>query len=265
MTRPTLDSMSPVTVITTTRQGGDLTSTSGNPELEPFESTNIDLSLEWYYDEASYVSVGYFSKDVENFIINTQENKTFTLADGSTLTDPSTGSDTGAADSSDAIATFTNTLPSNGESAKVDGIELAIQHTFDNGFGAMANATFADSNAELDPYDISQTFALTGLSDSLNLVAFYEEGPLQVRVAWNWRDEFVQSLTQNAGNGPTIVEDYAQLDISGSYDLNESLSVFFEGINLTEEYVHKRGRFDNHLLLIEDSGRRFAFGVRGSL
>ncbi len=265
MTRPTLDSMSPVTVITTTRQGGDLTSTSGNPELEPFESTNIDLSLEWYYDEASYVSVGYFSKDVENFIINTQENKTFTLADGSTLTDPSTGSDTGAADSSDAIATFTNTLPSNGESAKVDGIEVAIQHTFDNGFGAMANATFADSNAELDPYDISQTFALTGLSDSLNLVAFYEEGPLQVRVAWNWRDEFVQSLTQNAGNGPTIVEDYAQLDISGSYDLSESLSVFFEGINLTEEYVHKRGRFDNHLLLVEDSGRRFAFGVRGSL
>jgi len=265
MTRPTLDSMSPVTVITTTRQGGDLTSTSGNPELEPFESTNIDVSFEWYYDEASYVSAGYFSKDVENFIINTQESKTFTLANGSTLTDPSTGSDTGAADANDNVATFTNTLPSNGESAKVTGIEIAAQHTFDNGFGAMANATFTDSNAELDPYDITQTFALTGLSDSLNLVGFYENGPIQIRVAWNWRDEFVQSLTQNAGNGPTIVEDYSQLDISGSYDLNENISVFFEGINLTEEYVHKRGRFDNQLLLIEDSGRRFAFGIRGSL
>lgn len=265
MTRPTLDSMSPVTVITTTRQGGDLTSTSGNPELEPFESTNIDLSFEWYYDEASYVSVGYFSKDVDNFIINSQEAKTFTLADGSTLTDPSTGSNTGAADANDSVATFTNTLPSNGESATVNGFELAAQHTFDNGFGAMANATFTDSNAELDPYDISQTFALTGLSDSLNLVGFYESGPIQIRVAWNWRDEFVQSLTQVNGNGPTIVEDYSQLDISGSYDVTENISVFFEGINLTEEYVHKRGRFDNHLLLIEDSGRRFAFGVRGNI
>lgn len=265
MTRPTLESMSPVTVITTTRQGGDLTSTSGNPELEPFESTNLDLSVEWYYEEASYVSVGYFSKDVDNFIVNSQQARTFTLPGGDTLTDPSTGSNTSAPDSNDSVATFTNTLPNNGQSAKVTGVELALQHSFDNGFGTMANATFTSSNADLDPFNISQTFALTGLSDSLNLVGFYEQGPIQIRLAWNWRDEFVQSLTQNAGNGPTIVEDYAQLDISGSYDLNDNISIFFEGINLTEEYVHKRGRFANQLLLIEDSGRRFAFGVRGSL
>jgi hypothetical protein len=42
------------------------------------------------------------------------------------------------------------------------------------------------------------------------------------------------------------------------------MTLFIEGINLTEEYVHKRGRFSNQLLLIEDSGRRFAFGIRGN-
>ena len=105
---------------------------------------------------------------------------------------------------------------------------------------------------------------MTGLSDSLNLVAFYEKGPFQTRLAWNWRDAFVQSLTQVQGDGPTIVEEYHQLDISGSYDITENMSVFFEGINLTEEFVHKRGRFSNHLLLAEDSGRRWAFGIRGS-
>ena len=31
-------------------------------------SNNIDLSFEWYYDDGSYFSVGYFDKDVENFI-----------------------------------------------------------------------------------------------------------------------------------------------------------------------------------------------------
>ncbi len=35
ITRPTLDSLSPVTVIGTTRQGGNLTSSSGNAELKP--------------------------------------------------------------------------------------------------------------------------------------------------------------------------------------------------------------------------------------
>jgi len=264
VTRPTLDSMSPVTVIGTTRQGGNLTSSSGNPELNPFTSNNIDLSLEWYYDDASYMSAGYFRKNVANFIVNSQESLTFDLADGGLLTDPSTGSDVDNPDADDSIAVFTNTLPNNSETAIVDGWEIAVQHTFDSGFGLMANATLVDSNAELDPSDITQVFALTGLSDSFNLVAFYEDGPLQARIAWNWRDSFVQSLTQSNGDGVTIVEDYAQLDMSGSYDLTETMSVFFEGINLTEEYVHKRGRFANQLLLIEDSGRRFAFGIRGS-
>ena len=77
ITRPTLDSMSPVTVIETTRQGGNLTSSSGNPALEPFTSDNLDLSLEWYYADASYLSAGYFRKNVANFIINTTEDLTF--------------------------------------------------------------------------------------------------------------------------------------------------------------------------------------------
>ncbi|MDC0603014.1 TonB-dependent receptor [Aliiglaciecola sp.] len=254
LTRPTLESMSPAINITTTRQGGDLRSFSGNPMLSPFTSDNFDLSAEWYYGEASYASFGYFKKEVSNFIVNGQSQITFDLSGGSVVQDPSRGVD----------AVFTNTLPSNGENASVDGFEMAWQHTFENGFGFIANATFADSNAELDPTDVNQVFALTGLSDSLNAVIFYESGPFQTRLAWNWRDEFVQSLTQTAGDGPTIVEDYQQLDLSGSYDINDNLTIFFEGINLTEEYVHKRGRFDNHLLLVEDSGRRWSLGVRGS-
>ena len=264
ITRPTLNSMSPVTVITTTRQGGDLTSTSGNPALEPFKSDNLDLSLEYYYDEASYASIGYFRKLVSNFIVNSQEDKTFELVDGSLLTDPSTGANTSAPDAGDEVAVFTNTLPNNGEDATVDGFELAIQHTFDNGFGVLANGTIVDSDAELDPFDINQVFALTGLSDSYNLVAFYETDDYQIRLAYNWRDEFVQSLTQGQGDGPTIVESYQQLDISGSYSVTDNVEIFFEGINLTEEFVHKRGRFSNHLLLVEDSGRRWALGVRGN-
>lgn len=62
----------------------------------------------------------------------------------------------------------------------------------------------------------------------------------------------------------TIVEEYYQVDASASYDFTENLTVFIEGINLTEEFIHKRGRFSNQLLLVEDSGRRIAFGIRGT-
>lgn len=265
LTRPTLRDMAPVTVVGTTRQGGNLTSSSGNPELLPFESDNIDLSLEYYYSDISYASIGYFRKDVNNFIVSGTEDLTFTLADGSQLRDPSTGINVDAADAADGVAVFTNTLPSNGEAAVVDGIELTIQHEFgDSGFGVIANATFVDTDNDFNPADISQKFAVTGLSDSLNLVGYFERGPFQARLAYNQRDEFLQSLTQLNGDGVQFVDEYSQWDLSASYDISDRLTVFFEGLNLTEEVVTKRGRFTNHFLLAEDSGRRLAFGLRGN-
>jgi len=253
LSRPTLSSLRPITSLNTTRQG-NLQSSSGNANLVPFSSDNLDLSLEWYYGDASYVSAGYFRKHVANFITTTKSELTFTTSDGSTLIDPSTGN----------AAVFTHAAPSNGEAATVDGWEIAAQHTFDSGFGLIANATIVGSDAELDNADITQVFALTGLSDSANFIAFYENGPFQGRIAYNWRDTFLQSLTQNAGDGVTYVEEYFQWDASASYDITDQITVFAEGINLTEEYTHNRGRFSNQLLEIVDSGRRLSFGVRGT-
>ena len=42
--------------------------TRSNTQLEPLESDNIDLSLEYYFGDASYVSAGFFHKKVKNFI-----------------------------------------------------------------------------------------------------------------------------------------------------------------------------------------------------
>ncbi|KQU56098.1 TonB-dependent receptor [Sphingomonas sp. Leaf339] len=55
------------------RVGGG-TGQQGNPGLIPYKSKNIDLSAEWYYSRESYISVGYFHKNVENFISSTQVN-----------------------------------------------------------------------------------------------------------------------------------------------------------------------------------------------
>lgn len=48
--------------------GNQASANSGNPELLPLESDNIDLSIEWYFGESSYVSFGYFDKSVSNFV-----------------------------------------------------------------------------------------------------------------------------------------------------------------------------------------------------
>ena len=57
------------------RVGGG-TGSQGNPGLLPYKSKNIDLSAEWYYGTESYLSVGYFHKDVSNFISTTRVDQT---------------------------------------------------------------------------------------------------------------------------------------------------------------------------------------------
>lgn len=257
ITRPTLEQMAPGVTYTTTRQGGDLRARIGNAQLLPFEAKNVDVAIEHYYQENSYISAGYFSKTVDNFIINQSSTQTF-----NNVTDPSTGNNPNAADEADELAQFSVISPNNGESATVEGIEIAVQHLFgESGWGIQANASFVDSNAELDTANTRSTFALTGLSGAKNMVLFYEKDALQWRVAWNQREGFLQSLNQTQSTEPTFVSPYEQWDMSLSYQFSPHVAVFFEGINLTNETVHKRGRFSNHLLLVQDAGARYALGV----
>lgn len=56
--------------------GAQASASASNPGLLPLESTNFDLSLEWYFDDASYVSAGVFEKNVFNFIGSEQVPRT---------------------------------------------------------------------------------------------------------------------------------------------------------------------------------------------
>jgi TonB-dependent receptor len=53
---------------TLTMLGGIPRGSKGNASLAPLESTNLDVSFEWYYGESSYASVGFFRKAVNNFV-----------------------------------------------------------------------------------------------------------------------------------------------------------------------------------------------------
>ncbi len=63
-----------------------------NPALDPLESNNLDLAVEWYFADASYVSLTFWDKRVSNFIGNTVSRQT--LYD---LRDPTSGPDAQAA------------------------------------------------------------------------------------------------------------------------------------------------------------------------
>ena len=59
------------------------------------------------------------------------------------------------------------------------------------GFGFIANGTIVDSKTSYDDMDLSQQFVVSGISDSANLIGFYEKNGLSIRIAYNWRDKFL--------------------------------------------------------------------------
>lgn len=257
MTRPTLEQLSPVTTLVTLRPG-NFAAASGTPDLEPFRSDNLDLSFEYYYGRANFVSVGVYYKDVNNFIVLNQTTGVVNNAAGTPLLDPST----------ELPAQFTITAPTNGENAQVYGLEAGIQQSFgDSGFGIQLNGTLAHSDKDLDPQDLTNKFALTGLSNSANGVLFYDnQSNFEARMALNWRENFLQYLSppplNGAGQAVTQVRGRYQLDASATYHINETFGVFVEGVNLTNRPVLKYAYYENQFLYAEDSGRRYKIGVR---
>lgn len=57
---------------TATFLGGFASGSRGNAQLDPLESNNFDVSLEYYYGEGSAFTVAFFDKSVSNFIGNEQ-------------------------------------------------------------------------------------------------------------------------------------------------------------------------------------------------
>ncbi|MCY4123118.1 MAG: TonB-dependent receptor, partial [Acidobacteria bacterium] len=271
----------------------------GNPALLPFQSQNYDLSVEYYYGEGSYAAAGYFLKDVENFIgISSVIEETFNLphpglgplaeearaatgsSDSATLyswildfradepgVDGANGVISGVA-GRDPASPFILTVPVNIEQATMRGWEFVVQHNFgESGFGFIANATIVDADVGYDDFSLEQQFVLTGLSDSANLIAFYDKNGINVRLAYNWRDDFLAGTGQvNVGPGPpTYVAAYQQLDVSASYWITDAMQVYVDAINVTDETTHVYGRDRLQTLFAGQAGPRFSIGFRYKL
>ena len=172
------------------------------------------------------------------------------------------------ADANDPLFDFEVNGPINTESAEIYGVELAIQHFFgDSGFGIQANYTTVDGDVEFDSGGAPgvDQFALLGLSDSANIVAIYEDYGYSVRLAYNWRDNFLADANRGGGNrNPTFVDDYGQLDLYASYQINDQWLVSLEAINLTEESYQTYGRDLSNVWFQQELDTRVLLGIQYS-
>ena len=214
------------------------TSTS-NPYLTPMKANQFDLSLEWYFDpdRGGMAWVNLFHKGISDYFRNESRFVSYPGADGNDYQ-------------------YLITRPVNIGKATIDGAEIGWNQFFDflpvKGFGMSANYTYIRSRTQLPddttavPMDTDGSaygsLPADGLSrDSLNVAGFYEHGPWQIRLAYNWRSQYLLSIGPNGYNGtdnnipwklPVFADAYGQLDGSVFYSFNEHVKLGLEMNNL---------------------------------
>lgn len=166
----------------------------------------------------------------------------------------------------DPLYMFDVNRPVNQRSARLHGWEIGGQYFFgDTGFGVLANYTIVKGDVGIDRAADpgADVFALTGLSDTANLVLMYEKYGWSARLAWNWRDKYLLAANQNGNNrNPYFVEAYDQIDLSVAYSFNDKLTLSLEVINLTGEDIRWHARSKNQMVRLVDQEPRYMLGLR---
>jgi TonB-dependent receptor len=227
---------------------------NGNPNLNPWRSTNYGAAFEYYINPVSMVNLELFRINVQSFIVN------------GSVTDCTRPDEDGVV-RHHCIAI---NEPLQGSGNSIQGVEFDYRQGFTFLPGLLAN-TGMEFNVTYAPSKTGKT-DLAGnkipfqdnSTESGNLILWYQDKHFQTRVAYNYRSK--RAFAEDVG-GIAGMEEYEApqryLDASIAYKFNKYLEVFVDGTNLTNEYQH-------YYLVWKDqpghstfSERMFTFGVRG--
>jgi TonB-dependent receptor len=195
--------------------------TEGNPELDPLESMNFDVSVEWYPRPAGLVSLAIFHKEIDNPIyteVTELEDEEF---EGRFFSELSIE------------------RPRNATDGQITGIEINLQQQFTtlpapfDGLGAAVNYTWTDSEATIFGRDQKVPFFLQP-ENVANVSLFYEKFGFEGRIAYAYRSEYLDEVAGDADQD-IYVDARSQLDLRLAYAVTDQWRVFTEFRNLTDE------------------------------
>lgn len=202
---------------------------TGNRLLRPIQSWNYDLSYEWYFAKVGSLSISGFLKNIKGIVNGGAVVRNFTSPRGV---------------STDVLVNG----PVNSDGGTLKGVEVAYQQTYDflpgflSGLGAQLTYTYVDAGdfnnsslgAEQSPF--AGGLPLAGVSKhTVNAVGFYEKGPLSLRLAYNWRSDFLQTPRDVIFPfSPIYGENTGQLDGSIFFSVNEHVKLGVQGVNLLD-------------------------------
>ena len=227
-----------------------LTGSSGNPQLKPVLSTNVDATLAWYFAPRALVSVGLFSQHLQNYVkAGVSRIEYYNISQGKN--------------------TFYDVTSRIGVKAQLKGAEAALEMPIGAGFGFGINGTYIDSK-DADGVEMLGTSKWT-----YNLRGFYEDDRLSASLAWNYRTDYSFGFVGNgtnvqpssngvttAYNGLRYYKGYGALSASIGYKITKDISIHLDGNNLLNPVRHTYDLSENAPGYWHESGRQFYVNLR---
>ncbi|WP_447596223.1 TonB-dependent receptor [Stenotrophomonas rhizophila] len=220
----------------------------GNPQLDPYESKNIDLSIEKYIGTTGILSLGLFHKAIDGYIVNTVST-----------TDP-------------AYPDFKVTRVINGNKATVKGAEFNWQQQLAflpagwDGLLVGASGTWLDT--DFDPGLAGRErddFMLPRASKHVYTAHIgYEKAGFSTRVAAVYRSEYLDTLGDSTAYDIYVAPN-TQLDLSLDYKITANVSVYLEAQNLLDKPLELYQGTRSRTLQMEEYGRTYALGLKVAL
>ncbi len=244
----------------------------GNPELEPFRATALDVSYEKYFGTKGYVSVAGFYKDLSTYILTFGRPFDFRpfLTPNTVL--PANGSTQGIL-----------FQPQNGSGGKIQGIELAVNIPLSlvakplDGFGVAVNHSDTKSNIRIPLSGFGNVSATTfdlplpGLSRRVtNLRFYYEKHGFQVAVAQRQRSDFLGEVTDYKDDREiTFIKGETVIDFQIGYEFGrgplKGLSLLFQANNVNNAKFQQYVNDPKVITKTDIYGKTYLFGLNYKL
>ncbi|SMF38489.1 TonB-dependent receptor [Alteromonadaceae bacterium Bs31] len=241
--------------VTCVRDGSE----RGNTEIKPWRASVFNTGAEWYFADFSMLSFGLFLINVESSVEQFQEQRSFLDADGidrGHLANIWTTANAGASDLSGFEFGYRQ--------------QFAFLPSFLSYTGIEFNYTYSDSeSADTDVHGDPLPLPSNSKHQS-NLILWYEEDAISVRLAHNWRsEEYIERVELVSNEVPLSLGNWQEstgyLDLSMGYWLNDNVSLFVNITNLTEQDRRTYSQYSDQFNSLWVQERRLAAGVTISM
>ena len=223
-----------------------------NPGLLPQSVTSYEISVEKYFEPAGLISISFFRKEIDDFIVDQNS----TVGSG-----PGNGFD-------GLYEGFDLETQVNGGSATIDGIEINYQHQLSflpgiwKGLAVFANYTFLDTKGDYDgdgkdDGEIEDFRPRTG-----NLGVSYSLGRFSGRVQANYVGKWLDNKrTLSDPSDDRIFDDRFVVDVNTRWRLNKRFTLFLDLTNVTTEHILQYLGTPERHRQTQMQGRTITFGI----